>query len=31
MKFDNTGITHAKIDESGHWRFGTINDSTHLT
>lgn len=30
IRFENTGITHVKLFEDGHWQFGTINDSTHL-
>jgi broad specificity phosphatase PhoE len=31
LRFENTGITHVMIDQAGTWRFGSINDSTHLS
>lgn len=30
IHLENTGITHVKLTD-GHWQFGTINDSTHLS
>lgn len=30
LRYDNTGVTHVKL-TNGHWQFGTINDSTHLS